>query len=327
MKVRTGVRAGATQAIDLETQERVSHSERYWEIDSTRGFGLAEMLALHIIRTWLKVLSPSLALVMLKIWQQQKVLVEILLLGPFLAGALAKSSNVSQTKDQEQLSEGETGLPAPVLAMAYLILPTLIYWLATSGSGAALFLMISGISMAIDYQRRKGDYSEKELFQRFLRRSFNLFAWGTAVSLLSLLLTPGMPVLFGILQLFSIASLLVFPFLQLPAWASLAGGTSGIVLGGVLADKLATPWLVWLSETSLPLSSTDYHPLLPWFGVILLGVWVGKTLYKKGERSFRFPNQPGNRIVDGLSWMGKNSLGVYLAQTPLTLLGYAFSGL
>ncbi len=325
MNVRTGLRSGYTQTIDPEGRVTVIDPKRYWEIDSLRGLAMGEMLAVHLIRSWIKVLSPSLALVMLKLWQGQKALVEGSLFGILLSGALLLSSGVPLNREGEQRSELSTVLPASLWGVVVLILPALIIWLATSGSGAAGFLALSGMSMSIDYARRKDDYREGELFRRYLKRGGSLFAWGMGITALSLLLTPGTPILFGILQLLGLSSILVYPFLKAPGWMSLTGGLSGIALGELLKGKLKSPWLIWLARQKVPGPPLDYHALLPWFGVVLLGVWLGKTLYRDGKRAFQLPDFSEKRWAEGLSWLGKNSLTVYLAQEPVFLLGSALA--
>ncbi len=325
MNVRTGIRAGYNQTIDPESRATVIDPGRYTEIDALRGLAMGEMLAVHLIRSWIKVLSPSLALVMLKLWQGQKALVEGSIFSVLFSGALLLSSGVSMNRDGEQQSELNTVLPASLWGAVALILPALIFWLATSGSGAAGFLALSGISMSIDYARRKEDYREGELFKRYFKRGGSLFAWGMSITVLSLLLTPGTPILFGILQLLGLSSILVYPFLKAPGWVSLTGGLTGIAVGELLKGKLKNPWLLWLVREKVPGPPLDYHALLPWFGVVLLGVWLGKTLYRDGKRSFRFPDLSEKRWAEGLSWLGKNSLAVYLAQEPIFLLGSAFT--
>jgi uncharacterized membrane protein len=307
MNVRTGVRAGHTQFIDPEGRATVIDPGRYWEIDSLRGLAMGEMLAVHLIRSWVKALSPSLALVMLKLWQGQKALVEGIIFAMLFSGALLLSSGVTMNREGEQRSVLSTVLPSSLWGAIALILPALIFWLATSGSGAAGFLALSGISMSIDYARRKEDYREGELFKRYLKRGGSLFAWGMSITVLSLLLTPGTPILFGILQLLGLSSILAIPFLKAPGWVSLTGG------------------LLWLAREKVPGPPLDYHTLLPWFGVVLLGVWLGKTLYRDGKRVYRLPDLSEKRWAEGLSWLGKNSLTVYLAQEPVFLLGSALA--
>ncbi len=321
MNVRTGIRAGHTNSIDPEGRATIIDPGRYWEIDSLRGLAMGEMLAVHLIRSWIKALSPSLALVMLKLWQEQKALVEGGLFGVLLSGALVLSSGIQTREGGEQRIEQSMVLPVSLWGGMALILPALILWLATSGSGAAGFLALSGMSMSIDYARREGDYREGEIFRRYLKRGGSLFAWGVGVTALSILLTPGTPVLFGILQLLGLSSVLVYPFLKAPGWVSLTGGITSIALGELLKGKLKSPWLLWLAREKVPGPPLDYHALLPWFGVILLGVWMGKTLYQHGKRSYRLPDLSEKRWVEGLSWLGKSSLAVYLAQEPVFLLG------
>ena len=38
---------------------------------------------------------------------------------------------------------------------------------------------------------------------------------------------------------------------------------------------LPFPWLLWLGLPPVRYATFDYFPLLPWFGLILLGIWLG----------------------------------------------------
>lgn len=61
----------------------------------------------------------------------------------------------------------------------------------------------------------------------------------------------------------------------------------------------------------------DYFPLLPWFGVVLIGIWLGNTAYSNGARRFRLPNWQVPALTFPLGWLGRHSLTIYLIHQPL----------
>ena len=65
------------------------------------------------------------------------------------------------------------------------------------------------------------------------------------------------------------------------------------------------------------ISSFIYFPILPWFGVTLLGVGAGNILYKNGIRQFKFPDISHLLPVKVVSLLGKNSLIIYLLHQPI----------
>jgi uncharacterized membrane protein len=60
---------------------------------------------------------------------------------------------------------------------------------------------------------------------------------------------------------------------------------------------------------------------LQYLGVVLAGIGIGKLLYPDGERSFDMLDLSEERLVAPLSWLGRNSLPVYLGQVPINLAG------
>ena len=96
-----------------------------------------------------------------------------------------------------------------------------------------------------------------------------------------------------------------------------------MVLGGILIGLgfyiknfiVSYPWLMWLGLKFNNFNTLDYFPLLPWFGVILLGIYFGKLLYPKGKRRFNI-----NLENKYLSFLGRHSLIIYLLHQPILIL-------
>jgi uncharacterized membrane protein len=63
--------------------------------------------------------------------------------------------------------------------------------------------------------------------------------------------------------------------------------------------------------------TVDYFPLIPWFGVSLLGVVMGDLLYCGDRRRFRMPDLSKYRPVKVFQWAGQHSLGIYLFHQPV----------
>jgi uncharacterized membrane protein len=59
----------------------------------------------------------------------------------------------------------------------------------------------------------------------------------------------------------------------------------------------------------------DYFPLIPWSGVVLLGIFLGNTLYTNGER--RYPLPLSSMPFMPLQWLGERSLMLYLLHQPI----------
>ena len=79
------------------------------------------------------------------------------------------------------------------------------------------------------------------------------------------------------------------------------------------------PWLLWLGFTPHNYYTLDYFPLLPWFGFVLLGIFVGSRLYAGNERRFGLTVGGDNRAVEGLRYLGRRSLLIYFVHQPVII--------
>ena len=135
-------------------------------------------------------------------------------------------------------------------------------------------------------------------------------------------------VIFGILHLLGLSIILAYPFLKLDKWISLGAGLT-IIAAGIYVDGLRSdqPWLIWLGIKQTGSYMVDYYPVLPWFGISLLGIFVGYTLYPGGRRGFGLPDWGNVPPVRGLCFLGRHSLLIYIVHQPILIgtfivLGY-----
>jgi uncharacterized membrane protein len=298
---------------------------RLWELDFNRGVAIAMMLAMHLIHSWITVLSAALAGLAMALWTPVKgLLIAGLISIPMLGGAFL----LSPTFGYAPPSGAGHPLAAALLPVAVCAAVVATgWWLATAGSGGSAFVFLMGVGMAVSHSRaQKKQTAKRSLFPKHLARGAQLLAAGIAITLLSYLLVPQAPIVFGILHLLGLATILAYPFLALPAWAGLAAGLPIIGLGDWLTNAHLTmngAWGLPFGIRAAGLATLDYWPLLPWLGVVLLGIAVGKVLYPDGQRAFRLPDLSQTRVVRALSPLGRNSLQIYLFQEPLFLAGKA----
>jgi len=193
------------------------------------------------------------------------------------------------------------------------------YWLAALGASA--FILISGVCSNISYSRSKN-------FSKFARRGIKLFFLGMIVTLTSFLLLNKGFILFGVLHFFALSSFLVYPFLRYFKNRKfyLLSGILIIIFGICLSGlRFDTSYFLWLGLIPNNFYSLDYFPLLPWFGIILIGIFLGKKFYPEGKRNFKFPAF-GGKIVGLFGFLGKNSLLIYFIHQPIILSILFLSG-
>jgi len=182
-----------------------------------------------------------------------------------------------------------------------------LYWLWFAGGGGT-FIFLAGVSLTIAHSRSKKA-------SPFLRRGLQIFAWGMGITLVTWIISKTDYVRFGVLHFFGIAFLLGTFFLRF-RFINLVLGFALMIIGfylrGVYFDF---PWLLWLGLRPHSSLGFDYIPLLPWFGLFLVGMFFGKILYPQGNRRFNVP-EFNYSVTSALTLPGRHPLGIYLAQWP-----------
>ena len=134
-------------------------------------------------------------------------------------------------------------------------------------------------------------------------------------------------VVFGILHLIGLSIILAYPFLHIqPKWNLFLGMImvfAGIYLRQFRFDFV---WLVPLGFKPEGWYMVEYFPLLPWFGWVLIGQYTGRTLYHDYERLFKIADIGDNALIRFFSFLGRNSLRIYLAHQPVIITGLYLLG-
>jgi uncharacterized membrane protein len=190
------------------------------------------------------------------------------------------------------------------------------FWAHFADATASAFLLLVGISLAISYSRAG---ARRGLFGKYLLRGLRIFAYGMALTLVFLALRLGV-VAFGILHLIGVSIILAYPLLRY-RYANLLVGISVIAVGWYMRvhDVVSSsPWLLPLGVVPENLPMPDYRPLLPWFGVVLLGIFAGKVLYGGGERP-AVVAKGAPAAAKPLVPLGRNSLFIYFVHQPILI--------
>jgi len=188
------------------------------------------------------------------------------------------------------------------------------YWIWAPAIIGSLFLLVVGISLSISYARAKKKLSEKELRKKYFLRGAKIFALGLLVTVATWIYPRTGFIQFGILHLIGLSVILAIPFLDRKRDAVI-GGIVAILIGLVLREMLFDfSWLLWLGFAPKGFYTLDYYPLFPWFGLVLIGLFIGKKIYPFGKKSMELKE---NTVTKALSFLGRNSLIVYLAHQPI----------
>ncbi len=198
------------------------------------------------------------------------------------------------------------------------------FWMLFADVTAGLFLFLVGVSLAIS--RARTSLRGWRLFGKYLARGARVLAYGMILTGVFLVLDMGV-VAFGILHLIGVSIILAYPFLRLRL-ANLVLGTLIFAAGQyVLAQNLTseTFWLLPFGVLPEGVMMPDYRPLLPWFGVVLIGLSFGNVVYAGGLRPASLANR-APLLARSLLPLGRNSLFIYLIHQPIIIALLAVSG-
>ena len=208
-------------------------------------------------------------------------------------------------------------------------------WRALQVATGSTFLAIVGLSLWISNSRARARGAEGwSLYRRHAVRAAQVLGAGLVVSAVTFLaLGESDYIRFGILHCIGVSMLLAPLVVRLRLW-NLPLAALVIVVGLQIKDeRFDTPeilmFLGFRSEGSEV--GVDYYPLLPWFGLALVGLAVGSVLYPGGRRGSwgaRWPRStPALRRVGA---PGRYSLPIYvvhqLVLIPLVALALLAAG-
>ena len=176
-----------------------------------------------------------------------------------------------------------------------------------------LFLLLVGISLTLSYNRVKNTLTKNQLRFKYLRRGSIIFGLGLLITAVTWVYPHDGFIVFGVLHCIGLSIILAYPFIQLHLSAFL-GGLLCISIGVVLQLMVNVnfPWLLWLGFIPTRFYTLDYFPLLPWFGVVLIGIFLGNTLYQNNVRTLKIKDHAGFIGTRVLCFLGRHSLIIYL---------------
>jgi uncharacterized membrane protein len=196
-----------------------------------------------------------------------------------------------------------------------------LWWFARLTAFTFIFLV--GVSLSLSNSRTilKANYgSQKNLFYTHLKRGLKIFGYGLIITAITWIFIREGFIMFGILQLIGISIILGYPFLKY-RYANLISGIIFIAVGIYLMGfKFDFYELLWLGFTPYNFYTLDYFPLLPWLGVVSLGIFFGNTLYGSYTRHFKLLDLSKYLPLKVLGFLGRHSLFIYFIHQPVLII-------
>ncbi|CAN5870441.1 heparan-alpha-glucosaminide N-acetyltransferase [soil metagenome] len=194
------------------------------------------------------------------------------------------------------------------------------FWGIFADVSAFMFVILVGVSLTLSHSRSSAA-SSGPTFAKYLLRGLKIFAYGMLITLVFWAADFG-AVIIGILQLIGLSIVLAYPFMKL-RFANLFLGLLVIAAGAYIqsqnltADGTAGVLLAPLGVVPENLFMPDYRPLLPWFGVVLLGIFFGNAIYLVWRKAR--PAAPAPAYVGPLNFLGRHTLFIYLIHQPILI--------
>lgn len=186
------------------------------------------------------------------------------------------------------------------------------FWLDLRALILSLFLGLVGISLALS---TAGGFNPR----RYFRRLGWLAACAITVSSSSRMLFPDSWIFFGVLHFIFVASILGLAFLRF-YWVNLGIGSLLVLAGLTLQHSLFDqPWLQWIGLMTRKPITEDYVPLLPWFGVVLIGLFLGKLFLQSTWNKRLSARHSDHATARLLALAGRHSLLIYMAHQPVLM--------
>lgn len=180
------------------------------------------------------------------------------------------------------------------------------FWNVFQITTATLFLFLVGVSLTIS------KIQQNAKFDKYLKSGLKIFLFGLIITAVTKLVFPNSFVIFGILHLIGV-SIIISYFFRKFKYLNLLFGLIFIIVGQIIKKYTVNfDGLLFLGLYSNRFQSIDYFPIFPWFGVILISLFVGNLLYSKNGRQYRLKNLSNELIIKSICFLGKKSLIIYL---------------
>ena len=194
------------------------------------------------------------------------------------------------------------------------------FWHYFQVATASTFLTLAGVSLTLSYNRviQKG---QKPSFSKYLKRGLQILGWGMVITVFTYVTLGDWYVRFGVLHCIGVSTILGYFFLGLQNdIITLIAGALCLVLGSILSSQ-AFPFsfLLFLGFKPYNFHTIDYFPLFPWWGVVLLGIFLGKQLYPGYKRIFPLPDWSRVPLIRAVSFLGQHSLTIYILHQPVII--------
>lgn len=180
----------------------------------------------------------------------------------------------------------------------------------------SLFFLCLGASLSLAH-------AKQIRYQKFIFRVAQIGFFALVISLTTYYAIPDNWIFFGVLHFLAFASIVMLPFVNRPILSLIIGGAFF-----VLASFKTVPnrWPLNQLIDDLPKYTNDHVALVPWLGMVFLGVFLSHTTWFKNDPLATLINTKGKlkpKTLQLIVWPGQHSLSIYVLHQPI-MMGILF---
>lgn len=166
-----------------------------------------------------------------------------------------------------------------------------------------LFFLCVGSGLVFAHQ-----VNPQQSIRKYLIRLSKVGLAAALVSVMSLVMVPQNYIYFGVLHFIFVASVMVYPVIRYPNIALIIGG---VLLSLDWFNIVSQRWPFGYIREFLPNYTNDYVPIVPWVGVVCIGIWLAYQNWFIQDPLSKLKIKPWFYLP------GKYSLSIYLIHQPL----------
>jgi len=174
-----------------------------------------------------------------------------------------------------------------------------------------IFLLLVGVSLSLSHSKIENVLPKRKIWLKFVKRGIIVFCLGLIITVVTWFSLDRGFIIFGVLHCIGLCIIFSVPFLKY-RFSNLVLGAILVFIGIVLKTMVFDfPWFLWAGFVPRGFYTIDYFPILPWFGVVLIGVFIGNILYSNYKRSFHINDFFRFKFVKLFCFLGRHSLVIY----------------
>jgi uncharacterized membrane protein len=184
------------------------------------------------------------------------------------------------------------------------------FWLNFQILIVSIFTFVMGMSFHLAHKRQYN-------WPGYLKRLGLLGFCAILISISTYIVNGDRFIYFGILHFFFVASILALLFVRF-YWINLILGTTILSINILYQHPLFNKiYLQWIGLMTYKPATDDYEPVIPWFGMVLIGMFFAQWAITRGNLPLFSRWKMTSRMSRLFRFAGVHSLIIYMLHQPI----------